>query len=110
MKVTLCTREDATVSKNEELAKAFVQDMFALEGADAGTIQVRAGAKIAEYEKQVRDAQSSPAEKVTAILQFRALRSKVISDELLRCENPKRKQVLQTVLSMLSSPASTTAR
>jgi hypothetical protein len=98
------------VSKNEELAKAFVQDLFALEGADAGTIQVRVGLKIAEYEKQVRDAQSLPAAKVTAVLEFRSLRSKFLADELLRCENPKRKHVLQTVVSMLNAPGTSTAR
>ena len=105
-----CAIQGETVSKNEEMAKAFVQDLFALEGADAATIQLRAGLKIAEYEKQVRDAQSLPAQKVTAVLEFRAVRGKVLSDELLRCENPKRKQVLQTVLTMLSAPASAAGR
>jgi hypothetical protein len=87
-----------------ERARTFLQEVLKLEGADANQIRVRLGAALAEYETRIREEQSVPAQKIAAVINFREHRRKLIECELIRCEHPKRKQLLHAVLKLLNEP------
>ena len=79
--------------------KTFLQDLLRLESVDPGAMRAHVEAVVAQYEKAIRDEQSTMPEKVASVLKFRELRRKRIEEELVRCESPKRKQLLQLVLN-----------
>jgi hypothetical protein len=92
------------MSEHDNRIKDFLHNVLKFEGADLSYIRVQLAPVIANSEKQIREANLSPVEKITAVVQFRDLRRKRIEDELANSHSPSKKMLLQNVLKILAEP------